>query len=116
MKTFPTGVLAVDQGVVVLSSDFDTGGELWSSQGPRERRIDVSFSSEFQVAPAVHLSLSMFDMDHSHNQRFDLEAEEITKTGFVIAFRTWADTKIARARASWLAVGTVPHADDWSVD
>ncbi len=115
MKQFSAGAIAIDQGVVNLISDFDTGGEMWSSQGPRERRAEVRFAGKFRAPPVVHLSLSMFDMDHKHNQRFDLEAVEISETGFIIVFRTWSDTRIARARAAWMAVGNTGHEDDWDV-
>jgi hypothetical protein len=29
-------------------------------------------------------------------------------------FRTWADTRVARVRVSWMAIGAAHHADDWS--
>ena len=116
MKKFAANMLAVDQGVVGLISDFDTGGDMWSGEGPRERRVDVTFAEPFRSMPTVHLSLQMFDMDHKHNQRFDLDADQITEEGFSIVFRTWSDTRIARARASWMAIGSARYSDDWDVD
>jgi hypothetical protein len=34
----------------------------------------------------------------------------------VIVFRTWGDTRVARVRADWLAIGEVRGEDDWQVD
>jgi hypothetical protein len=33
----------------------------------------------------------------------------------VIVFRTWGDTRVARVRADWLAIGALPHEDDWEI-
>jgi hypothetical protein len=44
-----------------------------------------------------------------------VQAEEITAEGFTAVFRTWSDTKIARIRASWTAIGEVAHEDDWDI-
>lgn len=115
MKKLSLGIVAIDQNVVTLFSDFESDGEMWSGQGPREKLILVQFSKPFRSVPSVHLSLSMLDMDSAYNQRFDIEAAEITPNGFTIVFRTWADTRIARARASWLAIGEVADEDDWHI-
>lgn len=113
---FTSGVFAADQGVVALFSDFESQGEMWSGQGPRERRVQVKFANAFVAPPLVHLSLNMFDADCQHNQRFDLVSEDITTTDFTIIFRTWGDSKIARARASWLAIGELTHSDEqWNL-
>ena len=40
---------------------------------------------------------------------------EITGTGFQLVFRTWGDTRVARVRADWTAIGPVKDDDDWDV-
>ena len=50
------------------------------------------------------------------NQRVDVSADEITPQGFVILFRTWGDTRVARARVSWMAIGPTEHEDDFLLD
>ena len=49
------------------------------------------------------------------NQRADSRADGITASGFDIVFHTWGDTRVARIRAEWLAIGAVPHKDDFAV-
>lgn len=115
MKCIPAGSIGVCQGSQEMFSDFAEGGAMWSGSGDRERRHVVTFEQAFHLPPAVHLSLTMWDMDHQANARVDLLAESITQAGFDLVFRTWGDTRIARIRASWLAIGQVVTDDDWDV-
>jgi len=108
--------LGIDQGDVVLFSDFDAGGPMWAETGPREARQNVSFNETFRSVPAVSLSLSMWDINSSENSRGDLTVEQVTTQGFVLVFKTWGDTKVARMRAAWTAMGELGYADDWDVE
>ncbi len=109
----PLGVL---QGNQVLFSDFANGGVMWTGEGEREARVEIRFGQSFVAAPAVMVALSMWDMDRRSNARGDLTAENITAEGFEMVFRTWGDTRIARLRASWMAMGPLHDDDHWDVD
>ncbi len=37
------------------------------------------------------------------------------KCGSEIVFRTWSDTRIARIRADWMAIGSTRGEDEWDV-
>ncbi len=113
MKRIYASTIGVDQGSEMLFSDFDTDGDMWTGDGERERRVSVSFSENFKNAPNVMVSLEMFDMDNQTNQRAEIIVENITCTGCEIVFKTWGDTKIARARAAWMAIGGVDADDNW---
>ncbi|SLN24630.1 H-type lectin domain protein [Roseovarius litorisediminis] len=115
MKRIANQSIGIAQGDDVLFSDFEDGGEMWTGQGPRERRKNLKFSEPFKVAPSVHVSLSMWDMDSATNARADVTAEKITANGFEVVFRTWGDTRVARARIRWMAIGAVAHKDDWEL-
>ena len=43
-------------------------------------------------------------------------ADAITERGFHIVFRTWGDTRVARVRVGWMAIGAVRHVTDFDVD
>ena len=88
---------------------------MWSGSGPRETRVSVTFSETFRDVPVVHLAMSMWDTDGDTNQRADLRAEAITDAGFEIVFRTWGDSRVARIRADWMAIGEVSGEDDWDL-
>ena len=113
MKRIYASTIGVDQGSEMLFSDFDTNGEMWTGNGKRTRRIAVVFSEHFKATPSVMVTLEMLDIDHRSNHRAETVAEDITPEGFTIVFRTWGDTKIARARASWMAIGGVEAEDNW---
>lgn len=104
------------QGSRVLFSDFADGGQMWTGQGDRESRFIVKFKDKFIEPPAVTVGISMWDMDHKTNSRADITAENITADGFHIVFKTWGDTRVARVRADWMAIGTVRGEDDWDVE
>ncbi len=115
MKKLRNHLIGIDQGDALMFSDFEDDGEMWTGTGPRRAYKAVQFHQHFKSAPTVHVSLSMWDMDQMTNQRADIRAEDITREGFQLVFRTWGDTRVARARASWLAIGEVPHDDDWDI-
>lgn len=115
MKKYSSTRIGVAQGSLVLFSDYQDGGVMWTGEGPRELRRVVVFEEPFREPPAVHVSLSMWDIDQKHNPRMDISADMVTAEGFVIVFRTWGDTRVARVRADWLAIGGCAHEDDWDV-
>jgi len=115
MKTFEIGTVGLDQGDVNLFSDFEDGGPMWSGDGPRETRVPVAFSESFNADPVVTVSVSMFDASNGANIRFEIQAEGVSPTGFDIVFRTWGDSKFARARASWNAIGALSTEEVWDI-
>jgi hypothetical protein len=108
-------LIGVDHGDVVMFSDFEHDGVMWTGEGTRQTRAYVEFSESFRSQPVVQVNLSMFDMSNSTNARADVQAEDITVEGFAIVFRTWGDSKIARVRVAWTAMGELRQADEWDV-
>lgn len=115
MKRFGTGSIAVDQGSELLFSDFQHDGAMWVGEGPRQVARRISFAQPFHSAPAVQVGIAMWDMDNQANARADIAAEGVDREGFSIVFRTWGDTRVARVRADWMAIGEVPGEDRWDL-
>ncbi|WP_295071715.1 H-type lectin domain-containing protein [Tabrizicola sp.] len=109
------GPIGIEQGSTILFSDYAHDGAMWTGSGPREVRQAQEFREPFVAAPIVTVGISMWDIDHQTNSRADISAENITAKGFEIVFRTWADTRIARIRADWMAIGQARDEDDWDV-
>ncbi len=107
--------LGIFQGSRVLFSDFADGGMMWTGSGPRESRHIIAFDEAFTEAPSVMVSISMWDTDHKSNARGDISAEHITEKGFHIVFRTWGDTRVARIRADWIAIGALDDHENWQL-
>ncbi len=115
MKRIASASIGIVQGSRVLFSDFADGGVMWTGQGDRESRHIITFKDPFTAPPIVMATIGMWDMDHKHNSRADIAAERVTATGFQLVFRTWGDTRVARVRADWTAMGPVKDDDDWEV-
>ncbi|WP_331457767.1 H-type lectin domain-containing protein [Aliiruegeria sabulilitoris] len=88
---------------------------MWAEEGERSVVRRVRFSEPFRKRPSVQVSLSMWDIHSDRNSRMELSTEAISAEGFDLVFRTWGDTQVARARANWLAIGELPHDDDWDI-
>lgn len=115
MHKFSKHKIGVAQGDTALFSDFEHDGVMWTGDGARQTRVHVAFSERFVDAPAVHAGLSMWDISNDAYARVDIQTEDVTPDGFAIVFRTWGDTKIARVRVNWMAIGPVQDDDDWDV-
>lgn len=115
MKRLRTHLVGIDQGDVPLFSDFEDGGEMWTGTGPRERRKKVRFKEAFRSPPTVQVGLSLADMDSAHNIRAEVTSERITRHTFDLVFRTWGDSRAARVRMNWLAIGELSDDDDWDI-
>ena len=115
MKRIRSGNVGIQQGSRILFSDFADGGPMWTGQGDRESRHLITFADPYLEAPLVTVSISMWDIDNKHTSRVDISAEKITISGFHLVFRTWGDTRVARVRADWMAIGAVRDEDDWEL-
>lgn len=115
MIRIDSSAVGIQQGSRLLFSDFIDDGAMWTGQGDRESRFSVRFSESFQAAPSVMVQIGLCDMDHHHNMRTDLAAERITADGFDIVFRTWGDTRIARIRVDWMAIGPTIASENWQL-
>jgi len=107
--------LGIQNGSVVLFSDYEHGGKMWAGTGTRSLREIVIFKEAFISAPVVNVSISMWDFDHGTNQRADISAQQISPDRFELIFKTWDDTRVARIRADWIAFGEIKATDDWEL-
>ncbi|SEV92967.1 H-type lectin domain-containing protein [Cognatiyoonia koreensis] len=115
MRKIHGHLVGIDQGDVVLFSDFEHDGDMWTGEGPRKISVPVTFSESYDSPPSVTVSISMFDMSNEAFSRADVQAEKVTKSGFAITFRTWGDTKIARVRVAWQSIGALSSEDAWDI-
>ena len=115
MRKLSTHAVGIAQGDAVLFSDFEHDGEMWTGEGPRLKRHAIRFDEPFRQPPAITVSVSMLDISNGANTRFDVQAEKIGRQGFEIVFRTWGDSRVARARVAWQAIGPVSGEEDWEL-
>lgn len=115
MKRISRNSMGIAQGSRVLFSDFADDGVMWTGNGPRESRHSIRFDAAFRELPVVMVGISMWDLDKKTNSRADIAAENVTAAGFDLVFRTWGDTRVARIRADWTALGALVDDDEWDV-
>lgn len=115
MKKLRSHTVGIDSGDVMLFTDYEDGGDMWTGRGQRERRRTIKFSEAFKSPPTVQLSPSLWDLDATTIMRADVAAQNVTKLSFDMVFRTWGDTRVARIRIAWTAIGEMSELDDWDV-
>lgn len=74
-----------------------------SNTGDRAVTIEVNFDKPFDVKPKVILSVTQLDADKAFNPRYNVEVLSVSRDGFTIKVRTWADSKIFGISGYWLA-------------
>lgn len=79
------------------------GYNLHTNQGERAMTISIKFPSPFENKPKVALSVTQIDADKNANQRYNVEAISISRDGFTIKVRTWADSKVFSISGYWIA-------------
>jgi len=82
------------------------GFSLDKSTGERTMTIDIDFNKPFDTKPNVVLSVTQIDADKDFNQRYNVEAISVSRDGFTLKIRTWADSKVYSLSGFWMA-----HAD-----
>lgn len=115
MKKLRSHLLGIDQGDVALFADFENGGAMWTGTGPRERRKSVTFSDRFRHPPSVQAHISLWDADTSAAIRAEITVEHVTEEGCDLVFRTWGDTRFARIRVAWVAMGELHDPEEWEL-
>jgi hypothetical protein len=82
MRKLESNVIGIDQGDVVLFSDFEHDGQMWTGEGSRNTRMAVTYSEQYSFVPSVYVSISMLDVSNRGNSRSDVQAERvIVKSG-----------------------------------
>lgn len=116
MHKILNGFVGVEQGEVLMFSDFDVSGPMWVGIGNRHVEKLVYFSERFRKPPSVTAWISLLDAKSNSNLRYDLKVSEVTNQKAKLSFVTWGDSQFARIRMGWSAIGELRHADDWDIE
>ncbi len=115
MQRLQNSLIGVDRGDHLQFNHFESGGPMWNGIGDREVAQVIQFTEVYRAPPVVQVFLTMWDIGNEAFGRADVQAEDIGCEEFTAVFRTWGDTRIARARVGWLAIGELEHDDDWKL-
>ncbi len=103
----------VQQGEELIFSHYEDSGPMWSGDGQRQVSYHIEFDRPFIGNPIVQLSITLMDVQTDPLIRYDISATEITSDGFSILFQTWADSRFARVRVGWIAIGQSIRDEYW---
>ena len=81
----------------------DSGYNLDTNTGERAMTIEVNFKNPYDVKPKVMLSVTQIDADKGFNSRYNVEVLSVSRDGFTVKIRTWADSKVYSISGYWLA-------------
>lgn len=74
-----------------------------SNDGERSMIIEIKFEESFKSKPGIFLSVSQIDASIKTNTRYNVEAISVSRDGFTIRVKTWADSKIYSISGNWVA-------------
>ena len=82
-------------------------GPMWDEDGNRNIKVRVEFSNRFASAPVVNAGFSLLDVSKDNNLRVWLRLLNIDASGFDALVLSWDDTRLAKVRVAWIAIGEV---------
>lgn len=85
-------------------SYFNTDHPFVNKTGERTNTFDILFERPFKSIPVVQAFITGFDFKNDRNQRITLKVVDITKKGFRVLVKVWADTILYRINFNWLAL------------
>lgn len=80
------------------------GYSLDKNNGERTMTIDVKFEKPFNKKPQIILSVTQIDSDKESNLRYNAEAISISRDGFTLRVRTWANSKLYSVSGYWVGL------------
>lgn len=79
------------------------GYSLDKNNGERTMTVEIKFEKPFTKKPHIFLSVTQIDSDKESNVRYNVEAISVSRDGFTIKVRTWADSKLFSISGYWTA-------------
>lgn len=80
-----------------------SGYSLDKNAGERTVTVDIEFPKPFDSKPTVVLSVTQIDTDKAFNGRYNVEAISVSRDGFTLKVRTWADSRVYSLSGYWIA-------------
>lgn len=101
--TFTSMVSAQTQSGSWSTTAGAPGYNLDTNTGERSMTIEVNYLKPFEVKPKVIISVTHIDGDKAFNLRYNVEVLSVSRDGFTVKIRTWADSKVYGISGYWLA-------------
>lgn len=100
---FTAMVSAQTQSGQWFSKAGDPAYNLDTNTGERSTTIEINYPKPYDVKPKVIVSVTQLDADKEANSRYNVEVLSVSRDGFTVKIKTWADSKIFSISGYWLA-------------
>ena len=100
---FTAMVSAQTQSGQWFSKAGDPGYNLDANTGERSTTVEINFPKPYDVKPKVMVSVTQMDADKESNCRYNVEALSVSRAGFTVKIKTWADSRIFSMSGYWIA-------------
>ena len=100
---FTTMVSAQIQSGQWFSKAGDPSYILDANTGERSTLVEINYPKPYDVKPKVIVSVTQLDADKEANSRYNVEVLSVSRDGFTVKIKTWADSKIFSISGYWLA-------------
>ena len=92
----------------VLSGGWGANSEtksytLASNSGERTFTVEVNFLKPFENKPDVVVGVNGIDVDKNTSVKYSVKAISVSRDGFTVKIKTWADSKIYSISGYWLS-------------
>jgi hypothetical protein len=108
-RDFVHGTSAWNEVATVANVQKIRAGEVSAGMphqgGDRYVTVYVDFGYRFAGPPTVLVQLKGLDVDQGRNVRIVVWPQGISQTGCEVVFRTWSDSIVYSADATWIAIG-----------
>ena len=81
----------------------DAAYNLDTNTGERSTTIEINYAKPYDVKPKVIVSVTQLDADKEFNSRYNVEVLSVSRDGFTVKIKTWADSKIYSISGYWLS-------------
>ena len=94
------------EGGSVGGTQNDPDWALSGGNGVRQWKRTIVFAKPFKKAPTVTVAIGKIDMHPGTGVRLRAYPASVALNSFELVVETWADSHMAGADATWLAVGS----------
>lgn len=91
-------------GFMLGANNSNPAWSLAEGEGTRRAFQTIEFPEPFDEIPELILSVNSWDAIESANLRLTISYKNLTREGFTLEYRTWADSKIYGVGVQWFAL------------
>jgi hypothetical protein len=73
------------------------------NNGERSMTIEIKFKESFKQKPNIFITVTQVDADKKLNVRYQIETISVSRDGYTLKVKTWADSRVFSISGNWFA-------------